>query len=266
MGSLGGRRCPVSCPMGQILAPGCETCPVLSSAPDALAPPVPADMVTLDPNTAHPRLVLSQDGRSVRWGSEWQNLPDTPQRFTNWCCVMGQEGFSEGRHCWEVEVKVEVGGGSWWALGVARDSVKRKGKIYGSPKEGVWGVLHFEGEFQSLTSPRTLLSLSRVPSRVWVCLDCPRGLVTFIDGHSGAEIFTFPPASFNAETIQPWFAVGTEGTELCLRDSTSCSPSSLPTDPQSPKPSADPAHASLLGATGADVSLGPVPAQGAGGQ
>ncbi|KAM6233292.1 butyrophilin subfamily 1 member A1-like [Porphyrio hochstetteri] len=224
------------------------------------------DVVTLDPNTAHPRLVLSQDGRSVRCGSEWQNLPDTPQRFTYRFCVLGREGFSEGRHCWEVEVKGEVGGGSWWALGVARDSVNMKGDIYVSPKEGIWGVGQFEGMFQSLTSPRTPLSLSQVPSRVWVCLDCPRGLVTFIDGHSGAEIFTFPPASFNAETIRPWFWVGTEGTKLCLRDSTSCPPSSLPTDPQSPKPSADPAHAPLLGPAGADVPLGPVPAQGAGGQ
>ncbi|NXV74644.1 TRI38 ligase, partial [Atlantisia rogersi] len=68
----------------------------------------------------------------------------------------------------------------------------------------------------TLTSPRTLLPLSRVPSRVWVCLDNPRALVTFIDGHSGAEIFTFPPASFNGETIRPWFGVGTEGTVLCL--------------------------------------------------
>ncbi|KAM6233296.1 butyrophilin subfamily 2 member A2-like [Porphyrio hochstetteri] len=224
------------------------------------------DVVTLDPNTAYPRLVLSQDGRSVRCGSEWQNLPDTPQRFTYRFCVLGREGFSEGRHCWEVEVKGEVGGGSWWALGVARDSVNRKGDIYVSPKEGIWGVGQFEGMFQSLTSPPTPLSLSQVPSRVWVCLDCPRGLVTFIDGHSGAEIFTFPPASFNAETIRPWFWVGTEGTELCLKDSTSCPPSSLPTAPQSPKPSADPAHAPLLGPAGADVPLGPVPAQGAGGQ
>ncbi|KAM6268742.1 uncharacterized protein LJ264_004772 [Porphyrio hochstetteri] len=153
---------PCPAPWGRFWPQGGEICTALSSAPDALAPPVPADVVTLDPNTAHPRLVLSEDGRSVRWESKWQDLPDTPQRFTYWFYVLGQEGFSEGRHCWEVEVK---------------------------------------GEFQSLTSPPTPLSLSLVPSRVWVCLDCLQGLVTFIDGHRGAEIFTFPPALFNAETI-----------------------------------------------------------------
>ncbi|KAM6228158.1 butyrophilin subfamily 1 member A1-like [Porphyrio hochstetteri] len=218
------------------------------------------DVVTLDPNTAHPKLVLSEDGRSVRWGREAQDLPDTPQRFTYRPCVLGQEGFREGRHCWEVEVKGEVAGASWWALGVARHSVNRKGHMHMSSKEGIWGVEYWERKFQSLTSPRTPLSLSRVPSRVWVCLDCPRGLVTFIDGHSGAEIFTFLPASFNAETIRPWFGVGTEGTELCLRGSTSCSPSTSSTSPQSPCPSADPARAPLPTATGADVPLSPIPA------
>ncbi|NXT84498.1 BT1A1 protein, partial [Zapornia atra] len=81
------------------------------------------------------------------------------------------------------------GGDSWWAVGVARDSVNRKGFMELSPEEGIWGVEHWKGQFRSLTIPRTPLPLSRVPSRVWVCLDCPRGLVTFIDGHSGAEIF-----------------------------------------------------------------------------
>ncbi|XP_054663389.1 butyrophilin subfamily 1 member A1-like [Grus americana] len=51
------------------------------------------DVVTLDPNSAHPDLVLSADGRSVRWGRARQDLPDTPERFTYWCCVLGQEGF-----------------------------------------------------------------------------------------------------------------------------------------------------------------------------
>ncbi|GAB0201654.1 butyrophilin subfamily 1 member A1 [Grus japonensis] len=163
------------------------------------------DVVTLDPNSAHSQLVLSADGRSVRRGRARQDLPDTPERFDTRCCVLGQEGFREGRHCWGVEVKGEVGGDSWWAVGVARDSVHRKGDADLSPAGGIWGVQHWEGHFVSLTSRP--LSLGRVPRRFWVCLDCTQGLVTFIDADSGVEIFTFPPASFNAEIIHPWFWV-----------------------------------------------------------
>ncbi|XP_066842825.1 butyrophilin subfamily 3 member A2-like isoform X3 [Anser cygnoides] len=39
--------------------------------------------VTLDADTAHPQLVLSQDNSRVRWETEWQQVPDTPERFDN---------------------------------------------------------------------------------------------------------------------------------------------------------------------------------------
>ncbi|XP_054667347.1 butyrophilin subfamily 1 member A1-like isoform X2 [Grus americana] len=225
------------------------------------------DMVTLDPDSAHSRLVLSADGRSVRRGRARQDLPDTPERFDTRCCVLGQEGFREGRHCWEVEVKGEVGGDSWWAVGVARESAYRKGYPDLSPEGGIWAVCHWKGQFVSLTSSPT--SLSPIPRRLWVCLDCTQGLVTFIDAESGVEIFTFPPASFNAEIIRPWFWVGTEETELCLRDSISgtlCPPSIPTSAPDSPCPAADTARSPLLHPAGAHVPLCPAQAQGAGGQ
>uniref|UniRef100_A0A8C3H9H7 Zinc finger protein RFP-like n=1 Tax=Chrysemys picta bellii TaxID=8478 RepID=A0A8C3H9H7_CHRPI len=114
--------------------------------------------VTLDPDTAHPQLVLSEDRKSP--------------------CVLGCEGFTSGRHCWEVE----VGDGELWAVGVARGSVRRKGGISLSPEGGIWAVEWcWGGQFRALTSPVTRLPLSRFPSRIRVCLDCDRGQVTFID-------------------------------------------------------------------------------------
>ncbi|XP_014812790.1 PREDICTED: butyrophilin subfamily 1 member A1-like isoform X2 [Calidris pugnax] len=177
------------------------------------------EVVTLDPNTAHSKLFLSEDLRSVKRGSAHQNLPDTPERFSYWPCVLGQERFREGRHCWEVEVKGEVGGYSWWAVGVTRESVERKESELPSPAVGVWAVWHVFGQFEALTSPRTPLSLSLVPRRIWVCLDCTWGLVTFLNADTGGEIFTFPPASFHGEILRPWFRVETEETQLCLRGS-----------------------------------------------
>ncbi|CAM4653657.1 unnamed protein product [Lepidochelys olivacea] len=168
--------------------------------------------VTLDPDTAHPQLVLSEGGKSVRWGNTRQRLPDTPERFDSVRWVLGCEGFTAGRHCWEVE----VGGWGYWAVGVARESVGRKGGISLSPEGGIWAVERWWGQFRALTSPRTPLPLSRAPSRIRVCLDCGRGQVTFIDAGDEAPIFTFPPGSVPGERIRPWLGVGPE-SRLRLR-------------------------------------------------
>uniref|UniRef100_A0A8C3T4P1 Butyrophilin subfamily 1 member A1 n=1 Tax=Chelydra serpentina TaxID=8475 RepID=A0A8C3T4P1_CHESE len=160
--------------------------------------------VTLDPDTAHPQLVLSEVRKSVRWGDTRQDLPNNPERFDSWACVLGCEGFTLGRHCWEVE----VGDGGSWAVGVARESVRRKAWISLSPEGGIWGVQRrLGGQFWALTSPETPLPQSRVPSRIQVCLDCGQGQVTFIDASDEAPIFTFPPGSIPGERIRPWLWV-----------------------------------------------------------
>ncbi|XP_044840101.1 butyrophilin subfamily 1 member A1-like [Mauremys mutica] len=163
-----------------------------------------ANNQTLDPDTAHPQLVLSEDWKSVRWGDRWQRLPNNPERFDTERCVLGCEGFTSGRHCWEVE----VGAGRYWAVGVARESVRRKRWISRSPEGGIWAVERWEGQFRALTSPVTPLPLSRAPSRIRVCLDCDWGQVTFIDAGDEAPIFTFPPGSVPGGRIRPWFLVG----------------------------------------------------------
>ncbi|XP_074975593.1 butyrophilin-like protein 2 [Caretta caretta] len=168
--------------------------------------------VTLDPDTAQSQLVLSEDGKSVRWGDTWQNLPDNPERFDSRACVLGCEGFTAETHCWEVE----VGDGELWAVGVARESVRRKGWISLSPEQGIWAVGQCGGQFRALTSPEAPLPLSQVPSRIRVCLDCDRWQVTFSDAGDGAPIFTFPPGSIPRERIRPWFWLGVGGSRLSL--------------------------------------------------
>ncbi|XP_044837304.1 zinc finger protein RFP-like [Mauremys mutica] len=167
--------------------------------------------VTLDPDTAHPNLVLSEDRKSVRRVDTRQQLPNNPERFDTRPCVLGCEGFTSGRHCWEVE----VGDGGCWAVGVARESVGRKGKISPSPDGGIWAVGWLGDQFWALTSPETPLPLSRAPSRIRVCLDCDRGQVTFIDAGDKAPIFTFPPGSVPGGRIRPLFFVG-PGSRLSL--------------------------------------------------
>ncbi|TNN40081.1 Zinc-binding protein A33 [Liparis tanakae] len=60
--------------------------------------------VLLDPNTANPFLHLSDDLTSVRCRDTKQKLFHNPERFTKYSDVLGSEGFSSGKHSWEVEV------------------------------------------------------------------------------------------------------------------------------------------------------------------
>ncbi|XP_034645405.1 butyrophilin subfamily 1 member A1-like [Trachemys scripta elegans] len=168
--------------------------------------------VTLDPDTAHPQLVQSEDRKSVRRRDTWQDLPNNPERFEYERCVLGCEGFTSGRHYWEVE----MGGGEYWAVGVARESVKRKGEIIFETQEGIWAVGHWGSQYLAVTSPRSPLVLKWVPRRIRVFLNYEVGQVAFFDADRGVLIFAFPPASFAGERILPWFWVWDTESQLRL--------------------------------------------------
>src|SRR4029434_10161160 len=48
---------------------------------------ISAAPVTLDPNTAHPNLILSEDLTRVGESDEWHQLPDIPERFDKYVSV-----------------------------------------------------------------------------------------------------------------------------------------------------------------------------------
>lgn len=130
--------------------------------------------------------------------------PVTQERFDTDPCVLSCEGYTSGRHAWEVEVWDK----GCWAVGVARESVRRKGHLIQNPEEGIWAVQRWVGQYQALTSPVTHLSLCKVPQMIWVSLDYEQGQVTFFSAGNEAPIFTFPLTSFAGEKIRLWLWVG----------------------------------------------------------
>uniref|UniRef100_A0A667ZZX3 Uncharacterized protein n=1 Tax=Myripristis murdjan TaxID=586833 RepID=A0A667ZZX3_9TELE len=124
--------------------------------------------VILDPNTANPWLYLSDDLTSVRCGDTEQKLPDNPERNTNYTNVLGSEGFSSGKHSWEVE----VGDHPSWTVGLAKESVNRKGEFFASPEHGIWCLDYRSGKYTNgLSETVTEKSLQRIR----VQLDYDRG-------------------------------------------------------------------------------------------
>ncbi|KAF3697617.1 E3 ubiquitin-protein ligase TRIM39 [Channa argus] len=157
--------------------------------------------VRLDPKTANPWLVLSEDGRQVWDGDVEQNLMDIPERFDTAPCVLATKGFTTGRHYWEVK----VGGKTAWDLGLARQSVHRKGLVTLCPEEGYWAICLRKGiQYRACAEHAELLCLTQRPQVVGVFLDYDDGTVSFYDAESKSLIYSFTQFQFT-ETMFPFF-------------------------------------------------------------
>ncbi|XP_023254969.1 nuclear factor 7, brain-like [Seriola lalandi dorsalis] len=146
-------------------------------------------------------LILSNDRKQVHCGDVRKNLQDNPQRFSNRVFVLGKQSFSSGRFYFEVQVK----GKTDWDLGVARESINRKGDITLSPQNGYWTIwLRNGNEYKALADPPVRLSLKSQPEKVGVFVDHEEGLVSFYDVAAAALIYSFTGCSFT-EKLYPFF-------------------------------------------------------------
>ncbi|KAG5279192.1 hypothetical protein AALO_G00075090 [Alosa alosa] len=159
--------------------------------------------VTLNPQTAHAYLILSDDRRQVRHGDKRQEILESPKRFDRMTNVLAKESFLSGRHYWEVE----VGSKTEWDLGVVRHSVNRKGKFTVCPANGFWTVSLRNGcQYVANTSPPTSLALRHKPKRIGVFVDYEEGRTSFLCVDSGAHIHTFMDAF--TDRLHPFFGPG----------------------------------------------------------
>ncbi|XP_039542338.1 butyrophilin subfamily 1 member A1-like [Pimephales promelas] len=159
--------------------------------------------VTLDADSAHPRLIVSRDGKQVRCENSQNAVDDGEHRFDRYLGVLGKNGFSSGSFYFEVQVKDQTK----WDLGVARESVDRSGWIDLSPDVGHWTVRRFYEKYWALESPPVSLSLRVDPQRIGVFVDYEEGLVSFYEVESTSHIYTFTGQCFNKKLF-PFVGLG----------------------------------------------------------
>ncbi|XP_058248614.1 zinc-binding protein A33-like [Hemibagrus wyckioides] len=164
--------------------------------------------ITLDPNTVHPKLVVSDDLTSVRLSDEKQKLPDNPERFDQYWCILGSEGFNSGTHCWDVE----VGDCTDWDVGVMTESAQRKGKIIS--RSGIWCVEYEYSKYKAVSSPQifTLHPVAQKCQRIRVKLDWDRGKLSFSDPLTNTHLHTFTHTF--TDKLLPYLGVASKESPL----------------------------------------------------
>ncbi|XP_061106719.1 zinc-binding protein A33-like [Conger conger] len=160
--------------------------------------------VTMDPNTAHANLSLSDDLTTVRDTDTVQNCPDNPERFNASVCVLGSEGLTSGKHSWEVK----VGNKREWDVGVVKESTNRMEELTYSPGKGYWVIALRNGDEYSAAGVDDL-TLERKPQSIRVQLDYDGGEVSFFNSSDMSLIYTFKHTF--TERLFPFFSP-------CLRD------------------------------------------------
>ncbi|XP_060942848.1 tripartite motif-containing protein 16-like, partial [Limanda limanda] len=132
--------------------------------------------ITLDPNTAHTHLLLSEGNRKVTWMCEDQSYSDHPDRFTDFYQVLSRESLT-GRCYWEVEVGVGV-----VCVAVTYKNISRAGRskecIFGFNDKS-WSLYCYRNRYEFYYSNIDTPVSGPVSSRVGVYLDHSAGVLSF---------------------------------------------------------------------------------------
>uniref|UniRef100_A0A1B0GSQ3 Tripartite motif family-like 2 n=1 Tax=Mus musculus TaxID=10090 RepID=A0A1B0GSQ3_MOUSE len=180
--------------------------------------------ITLDPGTAHPSLVLSEDLRSVGFRETPKTGPGTTRRLDFSASVLGAESFTTGRHYWEVA----VGQATQWQVGIC-DCTERKDNIPGASGDKVLLMGSMMGTDCTLWvfPPLRKVCLRNQMYKVGVFLDCECGQVSFYNVTEQSLIYSFSDLTFRG-AIKPIFSLCIPNGDMSSDSLTVCLPQTHP--------------------------------------
>ncbi|XP_042559592.1 NACHT, LRR and PYD domains-containing protein 3-like isoform X3 [Clupea harengus] len=171
--------------------------------------------LTLDPNTAHTHLSLSEGNKKVTRVRKDQPYPDHPERFDSYRQVLCREGLS-GRCYWEAEWS-----GSEVHIAVAYKSIKRKGgsadSVFGWNDKS-WSLRCSGNSYSARHNNKktAIPTPSSRSSRVGVYLDWPAGTLSFYSVSSDTLTHLHTFHSTFTEPLYPGFRVLDENSSVSL--------------------------------------------------
>ncbi|OWK57690.1 E3 ubiquitin-protein ligase TRIM39 [Lonchura striata] len=168
--------------------------------------------VILDADTAHPRLEISADGRRVKDTGVIRFSLRSEKRFDSHLFVLAKEGYTSGKHYWEVNVGTRRN----WALGIACESVTRKGTLTLCPENGFWVIACVDGQdYLACTNPWTCLTVTGSLSKIGIFLNIPAKQVSFYDVFRAVALYTLNIAEGSSQEgkFLPFFSTGLAAAE-----------------------------------------------------
>ncbi|XP_073683926.1 probable E3 ubiquitin-protein ligase TRIML1 [Garra rufa] len=189
-----------------------------------------AQEVVLDPDSAHPKLIISPEGDSVAYTDTWQDVSENLSRFDTTLNVISRKGFTDVRNYWEVEVASKT----YWELGLTYPSISRKGQeedcwLGRGPTS--WCVEYFNGEYTAWHNgvPHELTHVSgRTFKRIGIFSSSEGGLVCFLGADTMTPLYSFCAGTFT-DSLYQVVCPGHDNQEtnrkpLLICDASKCSP------------------------------------------
>lgn len=168
--------------------------------------------VILDPETAHRKLIVSHDRKTVQYGNRMENLPHNPRRFYLCPAVLGSEGYNSGRQYWEVDVKDKPE----WVLGVCKDSIPRRRRSQNPSvllQDGLWCIRRGSHSNYVALGPKKINLLPKViPRKIGIFLDYELGEVSFYNLSDRSLLCIFD--DYFTGALWPYFDTGTDSKPL----------------------------------------------------